>query len=226
MEQVKFMMTDLSAQTTRQCAQVLQGHDIAVSVCEKDGYKALEAIAQQQPDVVLLDAFMPGLDAITVKRRCDEQGLCPVFFVTGSFTDDQLESEMMGCGFSYYFLKPFDAEALASRILASAGRTTKLPHVAVSYTHLDVYKRQSLAHGHRDQFFCCAAIKTNKKHPAALRRVGARTHRPWKGDFLRSASSSVPAQLDNHKGFCGFIYKTPTDGGKQTAAQAALGFTK
>ena len=72
---------------------------------------------------------LPGLDAITVKRRCDEQGLCPVFFVTGSFTDDQLESEMMGCGFSYYFLKPFDAEALASRILASAGRTTKLPHV-------------------------------------------------------------------------------------------------
>ncbi len=129
MEQVKFMMTDLSAQTTRQCAQVLQGHDIAVSVCEKDGYKALEAIAQQQPDVVLLDAFMPGLDAITVKRRCDEQGLCPVFFVTGSFTDDQLESEMMGCGFSYYFLKPFDAEALASRVLASAGRTAKLPHV-------------------------------------------------------------------------------------------------
>ncbi len=34
------------------------------------------------------------------------------------------------------------------------------------------------------------------------------------------------AQLDNHQGFCGFIYKTSTNGDEQTAAQAARGFAQ
>ena len=75
------------------------------------------------PNAVLLDAFMPGLDAISVKQRCDEKGIQNVlFFVTGSFTDDVLESEMMQGGFSFYFLKPFDASAMAARVMAALGR--------------------------------------------------------------------------------------------------------
>ena len=39
-----------------------------VTVCEKDGAKALAALSAEKPDAVLLDAFMPGLDALTVKQ--------------------------------------------------------------------------------------------------------------------------------------------------------------
>ncbi len=120
MEQVKFLMTDLGAGVTRACSQALTAQGAAVAVCEKDGRQALEAIARQKPDAVLLDAFMPGLDAISVKQRCDEQGLRPVFFVTGSFDDDRLVGEMLSSGFAFYFLKPFDAEVLASRVVAAA----------------------------------------------------------------------------------------------------------
>ena len=42
--------------------------------------------------------------------------------MTGSFTDDVLESEMMQGGFSFYFLKPFDASAMAARVMAALGR--------------------------------------------------------------------------------------------------------
>lgn len=45
-----------------------------------------------------------------------------MFFVTGSFTDDALESEMMKKGFSFYFQKPFDPEVLAARARTAAGR--------------------------------------------------------------------------------------------------------
>lgn len=77
----------------------------------------------EKPDAVLLDAFMPGLDALTVKQRYDEAGGGKtVFFVTGSFTDDALESEMMKKGFSFYFQKPFDPEVLAARARTAAGR--------------------------------------------------------------------------------------------------------
>ena len=96
MEQVKLLMTELSPELTRLCAETLAAQDIAVTVCEKDGAKALAALSAEKPDAVLLDAFMPGLDALTVKQRYDEAGGGKtVFFVTGSFTDDALESEMM-----------------------------------------------------------------------------------------------------------------------------------
>lgn len=66
MEQVKLLMTELSPELTRLCAETLAAQDIAVTVCEKDGAKALAALSAEKPDAVLLDAFMPGLDALTV----------------------------------------------------------------------------------------------------------------------------------------------------------------
>lgn len=130
MEQVKLLMTDLGAPITKRCYDALTAKGFQVSVCEKDGRKALTAIAAEQPDAVLLDAFMPGFDALGVKQKCVEEGIRkPMFFVTGSFTDDALESEMMNKGFSFYFLKPFDAEMVATRILTAIGRTKKELHI-------------------------------------------------------------------------------------------------
>lgn len=128
MEQISLLMTDLAPEVTKQCTAALEQRGIRVTVCEKDGRKALAAIEKQRPNAVLLDAFMPGLDAISVKQRCDEKGIQNVlFFVTGSFTDDVLESEMMQGGFSFYFLKPFDASAMAARVMAALGRGQASP---------------------------------------------------------------------------------------------------
>jgi two-component system response regulator (stage 0 sporulation protein A) len=131
MEQMKLLMTDLNAPFTKQCCEALAAQGVAVTVCEKDGRKALEAIETERPTAVLLDAFMPGLDALSVKQRCAQAGGSqPCFFVTGSFTDDALESEMMENGFAFYFLKPFDADVMAKRVLAAMGRTPRAVRVA------------------------------------------------------------------------------------------------
>ena len=137
MEQVKLLMTELSPELTRLCAETLAAQDIAVTVCEKDGAKALAALSAEKPDAVLLDAFMPGLDALTVKQRYDEAGGGKtVFFVTGSFTDDALESEMMKKGFSFYFQKPFDPEVLAAR----ARTVTEILHQIGVPAHIKGYQ--------------------------------------------------------------------------------------
>ena len=130
MEQVKMIMTDLGTPTTEQCRQALAGQGFSVTVCAKDGQQVLSAIEAQNPDVVLLDAFMPGLDALSVKQCCDEKGLDhSKFFVVGSFTDDTLESELMAKGFSFYFLKPFDVQRMAQRIGAMTGREREPVHM-------------------------------------------------------------------------------------------------
>lgn len=131
MEHVKLLMTELSPELTKLCTEALAAREVDVTVCEKDGAKALAALTQQKPDAVLLDAFMPNLDALTVKKRFDEAGGGKtVFFVTGSFTDDALECEMMEKGFSFYFQKPFDPAVLADRTRAATGRRAPAHPVA------------------------------------------------------------------------------------------------
>ena len=84
--------------------------------------EALAALSAEKPDAVLLMRSCLAC-ALTVKQRYDEAGGGKtVFFVTGSFTDDALESEMMKKGFSFYFQKPFDPEVLAARARTAAGR--------------------------------------------------------------------------------------------------------
>lgn len=124
MEHIKFVMTDTGAQVTTLCKQTLEAHGVQVTVCEKNGEKALKTLMEVQPQVVLLDAFMPELDAITVKQRYEAQSVHPThttFFVTGAFQSEEIEQELLDNGFSFFFVKPFDAEVLANRALKAAG---------------------------------------------------------------------------------------------------------
>ena len=129
MAQVKVLMTDSNEGLTQNCAEILRQKQAECIVCEKDGHRALAAIAEQRPDVVVLDAFMPGLDAISVKQRCEQQGVQAAFFVMGGFSDDALEAELVESGFLFYFLKPFDPEAMVQRVLNAVGRPAKRIHV-------------------------------------------------------------------------------------------------
>jgi DNA-binding response OmpR family regulator len=83
-----------------------------------DGDEALATIAREQPDLVVLDAMMPGPDGFEVLRRMKaEMGLAetPVVMLTAR----KLESDIVGAlqlGASDYLVKPFIPEELAMRI--------------------------------------------------------------------------------------------------------------
>ena len=86
MDKIKFLMTDTGAQTTQLCRQALEAKGIDVTVCEKT-FAGAQTSLEEHPQAVLLDAFMPDLDAITVKQRYETQdtrgGHTTFFFVTG-----------------------------------------------------------------------------------------------------------------------------------------------
>ena len=97
---------------------------------EKDGRTLLEAIGRRSPDVVIMDYFLPRLDAIGVLRALDGvQGTAeaaqgrkrPLMMIMCGFDNPALEREAMSAGADYYFLKPFDAGEMAGRILALCG---------------------------------------------------------------------------------------------------------
>lgn len=122
-QKVKLLMTNSGSEFAVRCKEVLQNEGIDVTVCEKNGGIALDMLRNGNFDAALLDAFMVGLDAISVKRRYEEQQNKPMtFFVTGSFENDTLEREILGAGFAYYFLKPFDLQSLVGRLKKPAQR--------------------------------------------------------------------------------------------------------
>ena len=123
MQRAKCLMTDLTPSVTERCREALEAREIEVKVCEKNGSVLLEEIRRERPQLVFMEAFMPGLDALSIKQRCDAEGLDgTVFFVTGSFADDRLESEMAKHGIAFYFLKPFDPAVLAARAASALER--------------------------------------------------------------------------------------------------------
>lgn len=60
MDKVRFLMSDTGAQITAACREALEQKGVDVTVVEKDGNKVLQKMLAVRPQVVLLDAFMPG----------------------------------------------------------------------------------------------------------------------------------------------------------------------
>ena len=121
MDKVKFLMSDTSAEVTAACREALELKGVEVTVVEKDGLKVLQKMLAVRPQVVLLDAFMPGLDALAVKQKYNAAGeRHTAFFVTGAFQSEEMVQELLDEGFAYYFVKPFDENVLASRVLKVA----------------------------------------------------------------------------------------------------------
>jgi signal transduction histidine kinase/ActR/RegA family two-component response regulator len=95
----------------------LLGADVRVAY---DGPEALEAFAEYQPAVVLLDIGMPGMDGFEVARRLQQQpGSKDVTFIAltgwGQEGDRQ---RSRSAGFQYHLIKPADIHALETLLAA------------------------------------------------------------------------------------------------------------
>ncbi|MCL2056482.1 MAG: sporulation transcription factor Spo0A [Oscillospiraceae bacterium] len=88
----------------------------------KDGKKVCESIGSLQPDIVLMDVFMPQLDAIGVMKAVSgsPSAKAPLFMTVSSFDSPTLERELTAAGAAYLFLKPIDVNVMVERIIQIA----------------------------------------------------------------------------------------------------------
>ena len=141
MDKIKFVMTNTSDIVTEVCREALEAKGVTVMVCDKNGTAALETLLAVHPQACLLDAFMPDLDAITVKQRYEEKnssGVHTTFFVTGAFQSEEVEQDLLDNGFSFFFVKPFDENVLVSRVLRAAGGASRPQPVSLDSDELTV----------------------------------------------------------------------------------------
>ncbi len=120
---INVLLADNSDYFAIPCANVMKAHGLDVTLTEKDGKAVLEALTTRCPDVILMDLFLPRLDALGVLQAMAETDLPrrPRVMVLSGFDNPALEREVMSAGADYYFLKPFDAAAMAQRILTLCG---------------------------------------------------------------------------------------------------------
>lgn len=117
---LKVLLTEDGSEACHELAGILRGNGCQIVTVEKDGSKVLDALnCEEAPDVLLIDGFMPKLDAIGVLHGLEALKLNPrplVMVISG--TDNQrFESEVLSAGADYYFLKPYSPEMLSERII-------------------------------------------------------------------------------------------------------------
>jgi putative two-component system response regulator len=83
-----------------------------------DGAQALRMVAEQHPDLVLLDVMMPGTDGFAVCRALKQEAatrLTPVIMIT-SLSESSSRIEGLDAGADDYVSKPVNAQELRARV--------------------------------------------------------------------------------------------------------------
>ncbi len=120
---VKVLVCD--NQTDKGGIEALSSKGITVYTCEKNGSTAIEFIKQINPDVVVMEVYMPVMDAIAVMERVrNECQTIPAFIITTGFDSGFVKNEVMSKGASYIMMTPYDYNTLADRILSVANANT------------------------------------------------------------------------------------------------------
>ncbi|HUV26599.1 MAG: response regulator transcription factor [Anaerolineales bacterium] len=93
---------------------ISEGYDVLKAY---DGQSAVEMVADTQPDLVLLDVMMPGLDGFGACERIREFSSIPIIMVTAK-GEEQDRVRGLDVGADDYIVKPFSATEVLARVRA------------------------------------------------------------------------------------------------------------
>jgi two-component system, OmpR family, response regulator MtrA len=117
-----------------------EGFDTAVVA---DGTRALPAVRELRPDVVLLDLMLPGMNGIDVCRAIRVESGVPIVMLTAK--SDTVDIVLgLESGADDYIVKPFKPKELVARIRARVRRTETEPaeQLAIGDVSIDVPAHQ------------------------------------------------------------------------------------
>ena len=110
----RILLVDDHPLTRSALAGLLAQHGFDVVGEASDGEEAVEAAGRLEPDLILLDLSMPGLDGLTALPRLREAAPhCEVVVLTASGTEENLLSAIRA-GAAGYLLKTEPPERIAS----------------------------------------------------------------------------------------------------------------
>ena len=162
---------------------IARAHDVVVS---KDGSDAVAMLEASEPDAVLLDLMLPGIDGFELCRELRERSSVGIIVLSARRAETD-KVRALNLGADDYMTKPFGIEELLARINATLRRSRPAPlaptaptlvragDVEIDVAASKVMKAGSLVHLTPTEFALLREFATNPgvllTHAMLLRRV-------------------------------------------------------
>jgi len=140
-ESARILVVDDEAQLTRVLRTGLKsrGYDVRTA---PDGITALETFNEWQPDLVITDLAMPGMDGLELCRQLRAVSQIPIIVLSAK-GEEKTKIDALDLGADDFVTKPFGIDELFARVRAALRRaspstqTTKVLEVGVFHADLE-----------------------------------------------------------------------------------------
>jgi CheY-like chemotaxis protein len=111
----QILVVDDNPLSRKLLSEILRAEGYSVRNADS-GLEALRAIAEELPDIVLLDIMMPGIDGFEVVRRlkADDTIQTPTIIMVSALDDEGSRARLAGSGINLSLTKPIDRWELRS----------------------------------------------------------------------------------------------------------------
>jgi two-component system, OmpR family, response regulator MprA len=219
MRPMKIMVVDdeRAVRDSLRRALELEGYEVELAA---DGAEAIERLgANGDPDAVVLDVLMPGLDGLDVCRHIRRTGsTLPVLMLTArDAVDDRVAG--LDAGADDYVVKPFALEELLARVRAMLRRTSPGPDEVLRFADLELSpSRREVTRGGQPMELTRTEFNLLELFLRNPRQVLTRSvifERVWGYDF-GFASNSLDVYI-------GYLRRKTEEGGRPRLIQTVRG---
>lgn len=113
------------------------GKDGYKTLSAYDGIKGLELALRENPDLILLDVMLPGLDGFEVCKKVREHSQVPIIMLTAR--EDEVDKVLgLELGADDYITKPYSMRELSARVKANLRRSIAPPVIEPEVEEPDV----------------------------------------------------------------------------------------
>lgn len=121
----------------------LNGYSVITAEGAEEALKKLS----QEPDLILLDINMPGMDGLSFCKSIRDYVTCPILFLTAN-TNDKDKIKGFSAGGDDYIVKPFSVDELGARVSAHLRRENRNKsksqmmfdlHLVIDYSQRSVF---------------------------------------------------------------------------------------
>lgn len=131
MNPIRILITDdhlIVREGLRLILETADGYEVVGEAA--DGAKCLRLVAELEPEVVLMDLQMPGMDGITTINHLRREHPEIAIVILTTFNEDELMLQGLQAGARGYLLKDTDRQTLLDTITAAAkGETLLKPEI-------------------------------------------------------------------------------------------------
>jgi two-component system, OmpR family, response regulator MtrA len=107
------------------------------SIAVNEGNEAVSAFQRHQPDLILLDLMLPGMNGVDICRAIRQESSVPIVMLTAK-TDTVDVVLGLESGADDYMTKPFKPKELVARIRARLRRTESAPNEMIEVGDLSI----------------------------------------------------------------------------------------